>query len=200
MLTEEQLKTYDIILLIDKSSSMTTADVKGRERWDAIKEQTAAWAREAHKWDQDGITVGFFNNKFSVHENVTPAKVDDIFKEHKPSNSTETHEVIEHVLNAYLNSRKKPILVFVVTDGASSDNKKLATVIAKATHKMTKDEEIGIQFVQIGQDPDAAAMLKFLDDELMAKFGAKFDIVDTTTFEEAIEMPFLELCSKTLTD
>lgn len=201
-MTEEQLKTYDIYVLIDKSGSMGTPDMKGGQtRWKAAQEQTLAWAREAQNWDADGISVGFYNNKYKVHENVTPEKVADIFKEHNPAGSTDTHEVLEYVLNNYFdNGRKKPVLIFVITDGGTSDEKQLARVIAKATQKMDRDEEIGIQFLQIGKDPEATKLLTFLDDNLVSEYKAKFDIVDTNNFEEAQDMPFAELCSKTLSD
>jgi uncharacterized protein with von Willebrand factor type A (vWA) domain len=200
-MTEEQLKGYDIILLIDKSGSMGTEDMpNGQSRWDAAREQTETWARQAQKWDSDGISVGFYNNNFKIHENVTAQKVSDIFKEHTPGGSTDTDKPLEYVLNQYLTNRKKPILVFVITDGGANDEKRVAKVIADATQKMNADEEIGIQFLQIGGDPAATKFLQFLDDELVSKYNAKYDIVDTNTFDVAQEMPFHELCSKTLSD
>lgn len=199
-MTEEQLKGYDIYLLIDKSGSMNTADVKGRSRWTAAEEQTLEWAREAQKWDADGITVGFYANKFQLYQNVTPDRVATIFKEHRPGGSTDTHEILDAVLSGYLKNKTKPILVFVITDGGANDPSAVAKVIAEATKKMEKDEEIGIQFLQIGQDNEATKFLQYLDDELVAKYGAKFDIVDTNTFDDAQEMSFLDLCSKTLSD
>lgn len=200
-MTNEQLKGYDIYLLIDKSGSMSTEDVNGRSRWIAAEEQTLTWAREAQKWDADGISVGFYNNSFKIHENVTPDKVATVFKEHRPGGSTDTDKVLDHVLNNYFaNGRKKPILVFVITDGGANDQNAVARVIANATQKMNADEEIGIQFLQIGSDPSATKFLQFLDDELVSQFKAKYDIVDTNTFDVAQEMPFEELCSKTLSD
>jgi hypothetical protein len=200
MMTPDQLKMYDIYILIDKSSSMSTADVKNKSRWSAAQEQTEHWAREAQKWDADGISVGFFANKFQLYENVTPEKVTTIFKEHGPGGSTDTHEILDAVLTSYLKNRKKPILVFVITDGDATDRDAVAKVIAKATKEMKADEEIGIQFIQIGHDSSATKFLQFLDDELVSKYGAKFDIVDTNHMDDAANMTFEELCSKTLSD
>jgi uncharacterized protein with von Willebrand factor type A (vWA) domain len=199
-MTEEQLKMYDIYILIDKSGSMSTPDVDGKERWDAAREQTETWARAAQKWDADGISVGFYNNSFKIHENVTAERVADIFKEHTPGGSTDTDKPLDHILNNYLTNRKKPILVFVITDGGANDQSRVARVIADATKKMNDDSEIGIQFLQIGKDSAATKFLQFLDDELVAKYGAKFDVVDTNTFEVAQEMSFFDLCVKTLSD
>ncbi len=198
IMTTEELAKYDIIILIDKSGSMSDDDGTGKTRWDSAQEQTNAWAREAQKWDTDGITVGFFNNSFKLHENVTPQAVKDIFAEHKPGGSTDTDKVLDYVLNQ--RPAPKPILVFVITDGGAQDQANVAKVIAKKTNNMKVDEECGIQFLQIGKDPAATKFLQFLDDELVSKYGAKFDIVDTNTFEVAQEMEFSDLCGKTLAD
>jgi uncharacterized protein with von Willebrand factor type A (vWA) domain len=192
------LKQYDVIILIDKSGSMSTEDVNGKSRWEAAQEQVNAWARAAQKYDTDGITVGFFNNSYKLHENVTPAMVETIFKEHSPGGSTDTDKVIDYVLNQ--RARVKPILVFVVTDGGADDQNAVAKAIAKCTHSMKADEEVGIQFLQIGSDKKATEFLTFLDDSLVAKHGAKFDIVDTNTFEVAQNMSYEDLCAKTLAD
>lgn len=207
-MTIEELKRYDVILLVDMSGSMTTKDVavegstEKKRRWDVIREQAGAWAREMEEVDSDGPTIGFFNDGFKLHKNVAADKVETIFKEYTPGSGTETHKPLEAVFNDYFANRDKggkPILVYVITDG-ETDKEKLARVIVAATKKMNADEEIGVQFIQIGHDADATALLTFLDDNLVSKYGAKFDIVDTTHYDDAVKMPFLALCEKTLND
>lgn len=44
--------------------------------------------------------------------------------------------------------------------------------------------QVGIQFVQIGDDPDATEALRELDDDLAGRHGCR-DIVDTTPFSGA---------------
>jgi hypothetical protein len=46
------------------------------------------------------------------------------------------------------------------------------------THQLDTDEELGIGFVQIGEDMIARGYLTALDNHL-EEAGAKFDIVDT---------------------
>lgn len=64
---------------------------------------------------------------------------------------------------------------------------------------MERDEEIGVQFLQIGGDPGATAFLKDLDDGLVAK-GAKFDIVDTKTADEMENMTITDVLLSALSD
>lgn len=182
------LKNVDIELLVDKSGSMLEADCQGgMSRWAYAQESTMALANGAQAIDPDGITVVPFNNQFKVHESVTPAKVKELYAEHSPMGSTDTAGVLKNRLDAYF-ARKaggssKSVCLLVMTDGAPNDQDAVERVIIEATQQMDADEEIGIAFVQIGNDENARKFLVRLDDGLVAK-GAKFDIVDTTEIDK----------------
>jgi hypothetical protein len=64
---------------------------------------------------------------------------------------------------------------------------------------MTRDEELGISFIQIGKDPLAARFLKVLDDELV-RAGAKFDICDTINMDDMEEIPLNEILMNAILD
>lgn len=207
-MNKADLMKYDFILLMDKSGSMATPDCSGgKSRWAYAKETVIGVAAKCTEFDSDGITVGFFAKKLVLHENITGAleQVNKMFDEHEPGNSTDTAAALKHVLDQYFAAKAnpevtaKPIIVIVVTDGQPDDRKALKDVIIAATQKMDADEEIGITFLQIGNDPDATKFLKELDDELVPA-GAKFDIVDTKTTEEMEEMTITEVLIATLED
>lgn len=201
-MTKEQLEKYDFILLVDKSGSMAEKDMSGgKTRWVAAEEATVAIARKCEEYDKDGITVIPFSESFKEYNNVKGGGevVANIFKENEPSGGTETAKVLGHVFDKYFANPAKPIIVLVVTDGRPNDEQAVADVIIKATKKMDKDEQIGVSFLQIGQDKRASEYLKTLDDGLQAK-GAKFDIVDTKTFEEMGNMTITEVLIAALTD
>jgi hypothetical protein len=60
-------------------------------------------------------------------------------------------------------------------------------------------EELAVQLVQVGTDPNARRFLKLLDDELVAS-GAPFDICDTVTLDEMEEMGLTEVLLSALHD
>lgn len=201
-MNHETLKNYDVILLIDKSGSMYDKDGTNKSRWERAHESTVALANAAQKWDADGISVILFAGSFKEYKNVTDGSlVDQIFKENDPSGSTDTAKALQYVFDQYFSARpnNKPILVLVVTDGEPTDRNAVKKAIINATQKMEKDEEIGIQFYQIGKDAGAASFLKELDDDLQSA-GAKFDIVDTKNEEEAENMTFADLLLSALQD
>lgn len=200
----DELKKYDYVVLIDKSGSMSTEDcVGGKSRWLHTQEQCANVARTCAKFDDDGIDVIVFGSTVKEYKNVTPDKVDQIFKENTPGGSTNTAGAVEAAFNGYF-SRKtagsaKPLIALCFTDGIPDDKQKLEQVIINATKKMDVDEELAISFLQVGSDAGARDFLKNLDDGLEAK-GAKFDIVDTKDDSEMENLSVEDILVQAVTD
>jgi uncharacterized protein YegL len=193
------LDQRDYTLIIDKSGSMSTADMPGgRSRWQSMQEATMALARRCEQFDPDGITVYLFASRFKRFENVTAAKVDQIFRENEPMGSTALDAVLQNAFDDFFQRKAagqlKPNgdLWVVVTDGEPNDQRAVMKVIIDGTRKMSRDEELGISFIQIGKDPLASRFLKVLDDEL-TRAGAKFDICDTITMDEMEDTPLNEV-------
>ncbi len=198
------MKKMEIELLLDKSGSMMTADCKGgKTRWAAGQEQAIALATHAQTIDPNGITVVPFAGKFKVYENVTPGKVSQVFTENEPNGSTDTAAVLKNRLDAFFTRKAAgatdPCCIIVLTDGAPDDQKAVGDVIIEATKKLDRDEELAIQFVQIGADPEASRFLAYLDDSLSAQ-GAKFDIVDTTKLNDLEDFTIAQLLEKSFND
>lgn len=185
-MTTEELKKYDFIVLVDKSGSMSTPDCPGgKTRWDYAQENVLAIARECQKYDDNGITVGVFANKLKLYENVTDGAglLEKIFSENQPGGSTDTAGALDQIIQEYLGSKAKPIIVVVITDGVPDSEQDLIKVIVNATKKISTREEIGLEFVQIGKDSHAHAFLDRLDNNL-TKEGAILDIVNTVTADD----------------
>jgi hypothetical protein len=196
----------DYTLIIDKSGSMSTPDqVGGRSRWDIAQESTLALARKAEQFDPDGITVYVFSGRFKRYENVTSAKVAQIFQENDPAGTTNLASVLQDALNNYFqrkaSGQTKPNgeTILVVTDGEPDDRKAVFEVIISATRQMERDEELGISMIQVGSDAQATKFLKALDDQLQG-VGAKFDICDTVTLDDLEEMSLADVLMNAITD
>ncbi|MBN3924032.1 MULTISPECIES: vWA domain-containing protein [unclassified Nostoc] len=196
----------DYTLIIDKSGSMSTPDqVGGRSRWEIAQESTLALARKAEQFDPDGITVYVFSGRFKRYDDVTSAKVAQIFLENDPSGTTNLAGVLQDALNNYFQrkaaGKSKPNgeTILVITDGEPDDRKAVFEVIIHATRQMERDEELGISIVQVGSDAQATKFLKALDDQLQS-VGAKFDICDTVTLDDLEEMSLVDVLTNAITD
>ncbi|MBD2413699.1 hypothetical protein FACHB389_15985 [Nostoc calcicola FACHB-389] len=196
----------DYTLIIDKSGSMSTPDqVGGRTRWEIAQESTLALARKAEQFDPDGITVYVFSGKFKRYDDVTSAKVAQIFLENDPAGTTNLAGVLQDATNNYFQrkaagqSKPNGETILVITDGEPDDRKAVFEVIIHATRQMERDEELGISIIQVGSDAQATKFLKALDDQLQS-VGAKFDICDTVTLDDLEEMSLVDVLSNAITD
>ena len=196
----------DYTLIIDKSGSMSTPDqVGGRSRWEIAQESTLALARKAEQFDPDGITVYLFSGRFKRYNDVTSAKVTQIFLENDPAGTTNLAAVLQDALNNYFQrkaaGKSKPNgeTILVITDGEPDDRKAVFEAIIHATRQMERDEELGISIIQVGSDAQATKFLKALDDQLQS-VGAKFDICDTVTLDDLEEMSLVDVLTNAITD
>ncbi|MCT7985754.1 VWA domain-containing protein [Laspinema sp. A4] len=196
----------DYTLIIDKSGSMSIPDQPGgKTRWQVAQESTLALARKCEEFDPDGITVYLFSGRFQRYDNVTAAKVDQIYQENEPMGRTNLAAVLQDAVNQYFQRKSsgqtKPNgeTILVVTDGEPDDRKAVMEVIIKATRQMDRDEELAISMIQVGNDAQAMRFLKALDDDLQG-VGAKFDIVDTITMEDMEETPLKEVLLRAVID
>lgn len=182
---EAVVSEYDIKVVIDTSGSMGEpnkyTDKHGRTRWDAMQETMFTFVRDVEKIDTDGIDVVRLGGSCEAWQNVGSDKIRDIFMNLSPRGGTPLAEALTKALSIKGTPGKKQFIA-VFTDGVPDDQNAVAQVIKKQANSQETDDACTILFVQVGDDRQATAYLKMLDDDLK---GAKFDIVDAKTIEEA---------------
>ena len=189
------LGTFDTIFLIDDSGSMA-----GRS-WRETSAALSAITPICTAYDSDGIDIHFLNHRnpldraTGAYTNLTsPAAVEAIFNSVRPLGGTPTGTRLNHILKPYLaqvegsiehlahghETTLKPLNIIVITDGVPTDD--VETVIVQAAKKLdawgADPWQIGIQFFQVGREPEAAEDLQELDDNLSGEYGIR-DMVDT---------------------
>ncbi|WVW86980.1 hypothetical protein I302_109036 [Kwoniella bestiolae CBS 10118] len=193
----EILREYDTVFLIDDSSSM-----KGR-RWNEARTSLMGVADIAARYDQDGIDVKFLNSRKEGNGMRTGNQVMQLFEAVKPSGATPTGQRLENILREYMQTLErgnrtsslfsssrnpgtgnvKPMNLIVITDGAPTDDPE--SVIITFAKRLDKGEyplsQVGIQFLQVGDDPSAKEALQELDDGLSDKHDIR-DMVDTVPY------------------
>ncbi|KAJ7735084.1 hypothetical protein DFH07DRAFT_987509 [Mycena maculata] len=202
----ETLRKYDTVILVDDSASMMfPGSKKGITRWFEAGEALKALAGTAQQYDTDGIDIYFLNNPREALNMKTSSEVQGLFDKVKPAGATPTGERLDQLLKPRIveletaridpdgtprhkktNEVIKRVNFIVITDGEATDDPKYAIVDAASRLKAMKNlclTQIGVQFVQIGNDSAATRALKELDDDL-AKAGNIRDIVDTTPYSK----------------
>jgi hypothetical protein len=199
------LDKRDYTLIIDKSGSMSNID-RGttKSRWEIVKESTLALARKCDQLDPDGITVYLFSGKFKRFDNVSAAKVEQIFQENDPMGGTNLSSVLQDAINQFFQRKKASQskvgeTILVITDGEPDDRRSVFEIIIEATRRLSSDEELAISFIQVGSDTSATDFLKSLDDKLQS-IGANYDIVDTITLSDMEDMTLTEVLLSAIND
>ncbi|OAL29384.1 hypothetical protein AYO22_02278 [Fonsecaea multimorphosa] len=194
------LRTFDTIFLIDDSGSMA-----GRS-WRETSAALAAIAPICTAHDPDGIDVYFLNhrnphttpNGQGGYTNITTTSgVQSLFQNVRPLGGTPTGTRLNQILKPYLSELAdslnrqarsgddsaptvKPLNIIVIIDGVPSDD--VESVIVNAARKLdalnAEPWQVGIQFFQVGREPEARDMLRELDDALSAEYHIR-DMVDT---------------------
>ena len=177
-----KLRSYDTVFLVDDSDSMY-----GR-RWDTTKHVLAKIASIAVEHDKDGVDIRFFNEHLEDDERLhlnSADKVMNVFSKVEVDGSTPTADVLERELQDYIfeyrsNRHRKGLNLIILTDGEPDPGQDVAGVIANFAKKLEKLDaplrQVGLQFVQIGGDKEAADFLAGLDNELKEKYGLDRDV------------------------
>ncbi|POV95648.1 hypothetical protein PSTT_16128 [Puccinia striiformis] len=154
----------------------------------------------------DGIDVYFMNSVEHLRNAVSAKEISMLFQRVQPvGRSTPTDVRVEELLGIYLDRLEagrannlpalKPLNLIVITDGEADDPDTLAYALAGFSDRLEDAKfplnQLGVQFIQIGNDSGATKFLQSLDDELRANSHRRRDIVDTTPYQGAITTQFL---------
>lgn len=178
-LSDDQLKACDFILLVDHSSSMGEGSLRrnGMTRWEELAEDTIGIARDAQKFDDDGLTVIAFSSAVRVFDGVTADKVKQTFTEVSPRGSTNLADALSAAV-AKAEASTKNVIILCFTDGVPDSDRDVYNVVNSAGAKLGRPR-IGITFVQVGDEPRATVFLQNLNTNL------KVDIVAVASAKDA---------------
>lgn len=200
-MSEAKLSEYDFYVVVDVSGSMDepnkSGDPKGPTRWQAMQESVMSLVRDVSKIDSDGICVVELGGQNRVYHGVNADNVSQMFATMSPRGGTPLHTALDNAFKAAGGSGKKDFIM-VFTDGVPDDQAAASKAIINATQGMLGDDELTVLFVQVGDNRQATDYLRSLDDNLK---GAKFDIVDVVTVDEAMKFPTtVDLVMKAIND
>ncbi|UBF26567.1 hypothetical protein K9N68_00700 [Kovacikia minuta CCNUW1] len=190
------LENRDYTVIIAKTAPSVMMTPPGfHDRWTAAHYAIVTLAQQCESFDPDGITI-YVSSKdhpsgsFNQYKQVKPEQLTEIFDQNYPPDTLNLFDGLRTALDDYF-ARKaigkvKPNgeIIVVLIDGEPSDRMAIVKLIVDATLKMDQDSELGIGFVQIGDDIIARGFLNALDEDLRSKAGAKFDIVHTRVLDE----------------
>ena len=190
---DNQLRTLagcDITVMIDRSATMADnhAGCPGDlSKWIWCKQQVDNLFLATNRVLDDGFRLVLFNDTFQVREGVTLWDLKEYFARTKPAGTGKNISAPLHsVLNDYFRAKKptsKPCLIVVLTEGTENVGTPLQDVLIEATRRMSRQGEVVVTFMQVGESLHAEELFDDLDRNLVAK-GARYDIAHYKPFSQ----------------
>ncbi|KAF8982632.1 hypothetical protein BDQ17DRAFT_1549163 [Cyathus striatus] len=166
-------------------------------KYDIATNALAKLVQKVAKYDDDGVDIYFLNSKQVRKDLNSSQAVYSFFHSVKPGGCTPIGARLDKIVGGYLTDAEatcrkypdtydeymKPVVYVVITDGIPTDDP--ASVIETIAKRLDRNNfpisQVGIQFVQVGDDAGATKYLRSLDDDLPNLMGTR-DIVDTTPY------------------
>ncbi|MGC9524968.1 MAG: hypothetical protein ACP5D7_05445 [Limnospira sp.] len=194
-MSAQLLQDRDYTILIARSHASRDRAHPWHREW--IEAQTALidLAKQCQQFDPDGLTIYEVSGmilKYSQSDVVTFARI--LQQNHRQSVTVVPEmSVLEAIKDAFDDySRRKAdgkikkggeIIVAVIDYQEADTVEAIANLIIEVTESLESNEDLGISFIQIGNDEFTRKFLTSLDNDL-PRMGATFDIVDTKYWHE----------------
>ena len=182
------LLQYKTSFLVDDSASRMDDDPVIGNKWALTKRVMADITTIVAKHNRDGVEVRFFNPylKPPKGKNLRSAEeVMRLIKKVKPYDESPIAYWLGKVLGEYCddfekNRRTKRLKIIVLNNEKPSGDQDFEKIVVQYTRRLKElgapSLKVEIQFVQIGNDPEATAYFKRLDDNLQARDKSDRDV------------------------
>ncbi len=204
------LALYDIIILGDDSGSMSFSS---EGRIDDLTFVVNEIAKIATLFDDDGISVRWFNSythmdNIKSADQVTDAIQKIQFQGKTPMGSSLKEKVLQQMVYPGIRNKslKKPVLIFIITDGQPDSRLDVVNAITEAkkiaSNSMYGPKAIAFQFGQVGKDREAQNWLEEIDTDPLIGDSidctSNFDLEKEEFNRKGLELtPFLWLLKLT---
>lgn len=177
-------------------------------RWQHAHTQILAIAEQCHKLAVNGLTVYRSSanaDGFEVHQNVNVANLESLMASAPMPEKVAFAPVLETVFERYFTDKAIDLLpangeiVLILIDNEPIDRLAIAKQIVAASQKLDHNDELGIGWIQVGDDYITKGFLVTLDNNLR-EAGAKFDIVDHKTIQQIATSDLATFLIGVLTD
>jgi hypothetical protein len=209
-MSETLLKNRDYTIVVAKTSSELIQKPPGYEqRWLNAHNAIATLAQKCETFDPDGITLYLSHQdqseQFKSYKHVKSRQLAEIFETHHPPATIDLLKVLETIFHEFFTRKAaqqtKPNgeMILVLIDGEPSDRMAISRLLVHTANQLDRDSELGIGFIQLGDDLLARGFLTALDDNLKSA-GAKFDIVHTEVLADIQPHSLTEFLQDVLSD
>lgn len=186
-----EVKGHNVILGVDRSGSMDTADCEGQTRYNYLGEKMVAFVGAAVESAAGGqVTALFFSNEVQQTTLKSGADAETALRNHHTGGGTATQKVLEAAFKFAQQTPNVPAMFFLATDGIPDNEDAVDQEIVSITKRIKNPEDFRVMVLTVGKRTDhIIKWLEHLDADL-GGLGAQYDIVgqnnlNEVTFQEA---------------
>lgn len=186
----KKLRDIKVVILLDRSKSMGDmhSGVPGDiSKWLWCKEQIDNVYLATDRVLEGGFDIYLFSDRVEAKTGVTLFDLRQVFDGARPRGEhKDIGTPLQGVIKDYFSRRtpkSKPCIVVVITDGIENTGPPLQDVLIDASKQMTRQGEVVVTFLQIGESITGEELFDDLDRNLVAK-GAKYHMAEYKTFAE----------------
>ncbi|MEG4441031.1 hypothetical protein QUB47_26830 [Microcoleus sp. AT9_B5] len=188
------LEDRDYTIIIARSDASRDPQHPWYQEWVEAQASLIDLAKKCQEFDSDGITVYEASTPMWKYKNSNVARLAEILQRQntEPDSAKPAvinlEEALKETFSDYFSKKtnnrgKKGAIIVAVIDQKPENTAAVAEILVNAANTIDKDEEIGVSFIQIGDDLKTREFLTDLDTNLQGR-GARFDIVDTKFWHE----------------
>ncbi len=158
------LKDFDIAFIVDHSGSMSTPiPGTGKMRWQWIVKQLSDFCEEAEKRASSKFTLCIFNTAHKVWHDLSKNELVNILIQNVTTGDTDLAPAITRVFQDHsLSQSKKPLLLFVITDGQTLSSEVNTNLILEYALNNPKGKLMQVVCIQAGYSDEGAAFITAL--------------------------------------
>ncbi|KAM3096007.1 hypothetical protein ACKFKG_12140 [Phormidesmis sp. 146-35] len=209
-MSEALLKDRDYTIVVAKTSSDLLQKPPGYEqRWSNAHDAILTLAQKCETFDPDGLTLYLSDRRqseqFKSYKHVKSSQITEIFEAHYPPATIDLLKVLQTILHEFFirkaaqQTKPNGEMILILIDGEPSDRMAISRLLIQTANQLDHDTELGIGFIQLGDDLIARGFLAALDDNLKST-GAKFDIVHTQVITDLQSHSLTEFLQDVLSD
>ncbi len=154
------------------------------QRWQQARTQILEIAEQCHALAPHGLTVyQSHKDTFQIHQNVNVENFQALMDTTPMPERLALAPVLKTAFDQYFAEKAtgqqvaNGEIILILIDNEPTDRLAIAKQIVAASQKLEHNDELGIGWIQVGNDYITKGFLVTLDNNLREK-GAKFDIVD----------------------
>ncbi len=207
--TERLLRDRDFSFVLCRSIESWSSEHPLFSVWQSVQPSIIDLAKKCLSYDRNGINLYWASEPVEEHRSESLASLAQMFQKKNPPITNNLLGALEKVITYFFSRRDWKLnvngeIVIVLLDQVPPESERIVELMLDTSQKLgteseeLRDYELGILFIQVGENESVRQFLSFLDNDL-EKLGAH-DLIDAKPWEYIRQTSLSAFLEGALTD